>query len=142
MSTDYLEKYKFLKRKLKILVYEHESLSSELEKSQHRLLKVSRDNSYLLDRLLQYEQVVIDSADDSDITISSDSDSEAPVPAKRRLIPSQAFAKAIKVQNHDDLSAMQKEEKSTKPNITVKHTVEAKTGDAEEKSPVDKKPVI
>nr|CAB3263007.1 uncharacterized protein LOC100186474 [Phallusia mammillata] len=84
MSINYAEKSKFLKRKLKYLVYEHESLKSELEKAQRKLLKVSRDNSFLLDRLLQYEQVIVDSPIDSDATVSSDSDSEVVQHQKRK----------------------------------------------------------
>ena len=54
-------------------------MTQELEKSQRKLLKVTRDNSFLLDRLLQYEKVVADSPGDSDATPSSDSDAEPPL---------------------------------------------------------------
>ncbi|XP_005598854.1 INO80 complex subunit E isoform X4 [Equus asinus] len=70
-EVDYKKKYRNLKRKLKFLIYEHECFQEELRKAQRKLLKVSRDKSFLLDRLLQYENVDEDSSD-SDATASSD----------------------------------------------------------------------
>ncbi|KAL4224410.1 chromatin remodeling [Mactra antiquata] len=75
-QIDYKHKYRVLKKKLKFLVYEQECFLEELRKAQRRLLKVSRDRSFLLDRLLQYEKLD-DSTGDSDLTLSSDSESEA-----------------------------------------------------------------
>lgn len=74
-QVDYKQKYKVLKKKLKFLVYEQECFLEELRKAQRRLLKVSRDRSFLLDRLLQYEKLE-ESSGDSDLTASSDSESE------------------------------------------------------------------
>uniref|UniRef100_A0A3Q3F1T1 INO80 complex subunit E n=1 Tax=Labrus bergylta TaxID=56723 RepID=A0A3Q3F1T1_9LABR len=62
LEVDYKRKYKNLKRKLKFLVYEQECFQEELRRSQRKLLKVSRDKSFLLDRLLQYERVDEDSS--------------------------------------------------------------------------------
>ncbi|XP_062395521.1 INO80 complex subunit E isoform X2 [Sardina pilchardus] len=70
-DVDFKRKYKNLKRKLKFLVYEQECFQEELRKAQRKLLKVSRDKSFLLDRLLQYERVDDDSSD-SDATASSE----------------------------------------------------------------------
>ncbi|XP_051720991.1 INO80 complex subunit E isoform X1 [Ctenopharyngodon idella] len=75
VEVDYKRKYKNLKRKLKFLVYEQECFQEELRRAQRKLLKVSRDKSFLLDRLLQYERVDEESSD-SDATVSSDSDGE------------------------------------------------------------------
>ncbi|GIX90650.1 INO80 complex subunit E [Caerostris extrusa] len=74
-SQNYHQKYLNLKRKLKVLLYENESFQEELKKAQRKLLKVSRDKSFLLDRLLRYETVE-SSSSDSEATVSSDSDSE------------------------------------------------------------------
>jgi len=74
-GVDYKQKYTALKRKLRFLLYEQECFLEELKKSQRKLLKVSRDKSFLLDRLLQYE-TVDSSSSDSDATASSDSDTE------------------------------------------------------------------
>ncbi|XP_017270950.1 INO80 complex subunit E isoform X2 [Kryptolebias marmoratus] len=71
VEVDYKRKYKNLKRKLKFLVYEQECFQEELRRAQRKLLKVSRDKSFLLDRLLQYERVDEDSSD-SDATVSSE----------------------------------------------------------------------
>ncbi|XP_030640772.1 INO80 complex subunit E isoform X2 [Chanos chanos] len=91
VEVDYKRKYKNLKRKLKFLVYEQECFQEELRRAQRKLLKVSRDKSFLLDRLLQYERVDDDSSD-SDATVSSDSEGEGPrererEPGKKRSSP-------------------------------------------------------
>ncbi|XP_037130902.1 INO80 complex subunit E isoform X1 [Syngnathus acus] len=90
VEVDYKRKYKNLKRKLKFLVYEHECFQEELRRAQRKLLKVSRDKSFLLDRLLPYERVDEDSSD-SDATVSSEN-SEGEVlregAKKRRSSPS------------------------------------------------------
>ncbi|XP_056236320.1 INO80 complex subunit E isoform X3 [Seriola aureovittata] len=78
VEVDYKRKYKNLKRKLKFLVYEQECFQEELRRAQRKLLKVSRDKSFLLDRLLQYERLDEDSSD-SDATVSSEnSEGEGP----------------------------------------------------------------
>ncbi|XP_050410199.1 uncharacterized protein LOC126824847 isoform X1 [Patella vulgata] len=74
-QIDYKVKYKALKKKFRLLVYEHECFLEELRKAQRKLLKVARDRSFLLDRLIQYEKVE-ESSGDSDATASSDSDGE------------------------------------------------------------------
>ncbi|XP_070995043.1 INO80 complex subunit E-like [Oncorhynchus clarkii lewisi] len=71
MEVDYKQNYTNLKRKLKFMVYEQECFQEELRRSQKKLLRVSRDKSFLLDRLLQYERVDEDSSD-SDATASSE----------------------------------------------------------------------
>ncbi|XP_072832932.2 INO80 complex subunit E isoform X5 [Pogona vitticeps] len=74
----YKRRYRALKRRLKFLIYEQECFQEELRKAQRKLLKVSRDKSFLLDRLLQYENVDEESSD-SEATASSDnSDGEMP----------------------------------------------------------------
>ncbi|XP_071885604.1 LOW QUALITY PROTEIN: INO80 complex subunit E, partial [Anas platyrhynchos] len=86
----YRRRYRALKRRLKLLLYEQECFQEELRRAQRRLLRVSRDKSYLLDRLLQYEQVDDDSSD-SEATASSDTDGEGPKgaepPLKRKRSP-------------------------------------------------------
>jgi len=75
-KVDYKQKYIHLKRKLKLLIYENESYSDELRKSERQLLQVSRDKSFLLDRLLQYEKIE-SSTSGSEDTLSSDSEVES-----------------------------------------------------------------
>ncbi|XP_078682314.1 INO80 complex subunit E-like [Branchiostoma floridae x Branchiostoma belcheri] len=74
-QVNYRQKYKNLKRKLKFLVYEQECFQEELRKSQRKLLKINRDKSFLLDRLLQYE-CIDQSSSDSEETASSDNASD------------------------------------------------------------------
>ncbi|XP_041563232.1 INO80 complex subunit E [Drosophila elegans] len=72
-ETDFKERYKTLKKKLKFLIYENEYFQDLLHTNQRRLLKVSRDRTFLLDRLLLYEKPAKDSSD-TDATDSSDSE--------------------------------------------------------------------
>lgn len=84
--VSYRQKYRNLKRKLKYLLYENECFQEELRKAQRKLLKVTRDKSFLLDQLLQYESID-SSSSDSDATLSSDSESELrvePPPAAKK----------------------------------------------------------
>lgn len=86
VEVDYKRKYKNLKRKLKFLVYEQECFQEELRRAQRKLLKVSRDKSFLLDRLLQYERIDEDSSD-SDATVSSEnSEGEGPREREREIV--------------------------------------------------------
>ncbi|XP_071946624.1 uncharacterized protein [Antedon mediterranea] len=77
-EVDYKKKYKTLKRKLRFLIYEQECFQEELRRTQRKLLKATRDKSFLLDRLLQYEKAD-DEDSDTDATASSSngSDTEA-----------------------------------------------------------------
>ncbi|CAJ0964202.1 unnamed protein product [Ranitomeya imitator] len=61
-AEDYKRRYKNLKRKLKFLIYEQECFQEELRRAQRKLLRVSRDKSFLLDRIIQYENVDDDSS--------------------------------------------------------------------------------
>ncbi|XP_063703973.1 uncharacterized protein LOC134833550 [Culicoides brevitarsis] len=74
-SENYKAKYRELKKKLKYLLYENEYFKESLKASQQQLLKVSRDRSYLLDRLLKYENPESELSDDD-----SDTSVEEPIP--------------------------------------------------------------
>ena len=99
---DYKEKYKFLKRKVKELICEQECLTAELEKSQRKVLKITRDNSFLLDRLLQYEQVLVEQPFDSDATDTSDSDE--PSEKLRKKSPGTAGSSKVKPESDKSTS--------------------------------------
>lgn len=61
------------------MLYEQEYFQEELRRVQKKLLRVSRDKSFLLDRLLQYENVDHSSSDDEGTASSSGvSDNEGP----------------------------------------------------------------
>ncbi|XP_074595805.1 INO80 complex subunit E [Brevipalpus obovatus] len=70
-STDHKKKYRDLKRKLKLLIYENECLQEELRTCQRKMLDMRRDNFFLLEKLLKYEDIK-PSSSDSDATESSD----------------------------------------------------------------------
>ncbi|XP_004534988.1 uncharacterized protein LOC101458417 [Ceratitis capitata] len=78
-AVDYKTQYRYLKRKLKFLIYENEFFQDALRSNQRRLLKVSRDRSFLLDRLLQYEKPE-NTSSESDETESSEDEAK-----KRKL---------------------------------------------------------
>ena len=71
-QIDYKQKYRSLKRKLKSLLYEQECFNEELRKTQRKCLRVSRDKSFLLDRLLQYETPELSSDDEATDSSSED----------------------------------------------------------------------
>lgn len=60
---------------------ENEFFQDALRSSQRRLLKVTRDRSFLLDRLLQYEKPE-NTSSESDDTETSDDDSRQENPKK------------------------------------------------------------
>lgn len=74
LEVDYKQKYRNLKRKLKSLLYEQECFHEELKKIQRKCLRVSRDKSFLMDRLLQYEHP--DESTDDELTSSASSTDE------------------------------------------------------------------
>ncbi|XP_074854548.1 INO80 complex subunit E isoform X1 [Carettochelys insculpta] len=91
-SGGYKRRYRALKRRLKLLIYEQECFQEELRKAQRKLLKVSRDKSFLLDRLLRYETVDEESSDSEATASSENSDGEGPKsaelpPLKRKRSP-------------------------------------------------------
>ncbi|XP_026480381.1 uncharacterized protein LOC113386832 [Ctenocephalides felis] len=80
---DYKVLYHNLKRKLKYLLYENESFQSALQSCQRRHLKVARDRSFLLDRLLLYEKVD-PSSSESEETETSDEEPQRSETIKRK----------------------------------------------------------
>ncbi|EAT46668.1 AAEL002139-PA [Aedes aegypti] len=90
-NVDYKAQYNTLKKKLKYLLYENEFFQENLRTSQRRLLKVTRDRSFLLDRLLQYEKTDLTSSESEDTESSDDSSKMEPTPTvgrKRKNDPS------------------------------------------------------
>ncbi|VVC89606.1 uncharacterized protein LOC126976509 [Leptidea sinapis] len=71
-EPNYRAQYLSLKKKLKYLIYENECFQDALRSSQKRLLKVSRDRSFLLDRLLQYEKPDSSTSESEDTESSDD----------------------------------------------------------------------
>ncbi|XP_050427897.1 INO80 complex subunit E [Adelges cooleyi] len=93
---NYLEQYKEMKRKLRLLIYENEIFQQTLKKTQRKMLKASRDKSVLLERLLQYERVEISSSDDELTESSDEGECNKPEPKKRREGPSVNASGSIK----------------------------------------------
>lgn len=72
-TEDYRTKYKNLKRKLKLLIYENECFQEELGKANRALLRVQQDSSFLVEQLLPHYRPPISSSD-SDVTDHSDTE--------------------------------------------------------------------
>ena len=87
ITENYKEKYRVLKRKLKCLLYEQECFHEELRKYQRKCLRVNRDKSFLLDRLLQYEQPTLSSDDENTTDTSEDEEREQ----LKRMVGSKHF---------------------------------------------------
>jgi INO80 complex subunit E len=76
-QVDYHRQYMELKKKLKFLIYENEFFQDSLNSAQRRLLKATRDRSFLLDRLLQYEKPDETSESETDSDVSDAPKTEA-----------------------------------------------------------------
>jgi len=74
------EQYRVMKKRFKFLVYENECYQEELRNLQRKLLKLSRDKNFLLDRLIPFEKLS-DSSDESDS--SSAKVEEKPKPKRK-----------------------------------------------------------
>ncbi|XP_018007775.1 uncharacterized protein LOC108665526 isoform X2 [Hyalella azteca] len=81
--VDYKRRYKNLKRKLRLLIYENECFKEELEKANRALLQIQQDKSFLLEQLLPYHQPEASSSD-SDLTDYSDTESGNVALAKKK----------------------------------------------------------
>lgn len=88
-NVNYKHVYRSLKRKLKSLIHENECFKAELRRIQGEFLQVHRDNEYLLDRLMQFENFE-SSSSDSEATESSEDEKVSsvsetkPEPGKRK----------------------------------------------------------
>ncbi|XP_033610147.1 INO80 complex subunit E isoform X2 [Cryptotermes secundus] len=63
---------------------ENECFQEDLRSTQRRLLKASRDRSFLLDRLLQYEKVDVSSSESEETESSDEGETSRPDTAKRK----------------------------------------------------------
>ncbi|XP_066260278.1 INO80 complex subunit E-like isoform X1 [Euwallacea similis] len=86
-ESKFKKEYKALKTRFQFLVYENESFQLALRKAQKRLLQVTRDRSFLLDRLLKHEKLDHSTSESEETESSED---EQPVikvePTKKRKV--------------------------------------------------------
>ncbi|XP_014367252.1 INO80 complex subunit E isoform X2 [Papilio machaon] len=94
-EPNYEAQYLKLKKKLKYLIYENECFQDALRSSQKRLLRVSRDRSYLLDRLLQYEKHDSTTSESDDTESSDDASYNQLDAAKRKKLEATAAQQVI-----------------------------------------------
>ncbi|MCP9259545.1 INO80 complex subunit E [Dirofilaria immitis] len=98
------EEYRELKHRFKFLVYENECYQEELRNLQRKLLKLSRDKNFLLDRLLLYEKLS-DSSDESDSSIKT-IEEKIPPKKKSRLPTSRRRSTNAKVKGANSVSSI------------------------------------
>lgn len=67
-GISFKHKYRELKRRLKYLVYENECFENDVKELQSNLLLIDREKSYLLDRLMTHETVIVSGDSDIDST--------------------------------------------------------------------------
>lgn len=81
-EVNYEKKYKSLKKKYKTIAADKEAADQQLTLARKRLIRLQKERSFLLDRLLQYEQV---SSDSDSVSSPSDSGEERDIerPAKK-----------------------------------------------------------
>ncbi|KAH7697439.1 coiled-coil domain containing 95-like protein [Aphelenchoides avenae] len=126
------QEYRELKRKFKYLVYENECYQEELRNLQRKLLKLSRDKNFLLDRLANYENAS-ESSEDSDASTKTIED-KAP---KQKKKPT-AKPKEAKKKGHNRLTVYRtgwtdagaEEESTTKEKTAAVTSVSVPTTDA------------
>jgi len=81
-DSNYEKKYRSLKKKYKTMTTDKETTDQQLTLAKKRVVRLQKERSFLLDRLLQYEQVSSDSESSSSSSESSE-EREADRPAKR-----------------------------------------------------------
>ncbi|CAB3374964.1 Hypothetical predicted protein [Cloeon dipterum] len=83
-GEDYRSKYRRLKHHLKYLIYENENFQSILRQAQQKYLSAKRDRTFLLDRLIQYEQPNSVSSGSEPSDSSEEEEKVKPEPMKRK----------------------------------------------------------
>lgn len=79
LTTNYKDKYRSLKVKLKSILYENELFQDELRKLQKELLDIYRDKDSLLEKVLQFEDVALSSSSESEESIDNESIMDEPL---------------------------------------------------------------
>ncbi|XP_050312429.1 INO80 complex subunit E isoform X2 [Anthonomus grandis grandis] len=110
-ESKFKKEYKALKNRFQHLIYENESFQLALRKAQKRLLQVTRDRSFLLDRLLQHEKLDYTTSE-TDETESSEEEQVPikvePVKKRRATEPSAQIPNAPQVSQPKPASAPKK----------------------------------
>ncbi|XP_055709842.1 INO80 complex subunit E isoform X2 [Phlebotomus papatasi] len=84
-AVDFKAQYQILKKKFKFLIYENEFLQDSLRITQRRYLKASRDKSFLLDKLLQYEKPELTSSESEETETSDDEGTRSDQVKRKKL---------------------------------------------------------
>ncbi|XP_018567281.1 uncharacterized protein LOC108907925 [Anoplophora glabripennis] len=83
-ESKFKKEYKYLKRKFQNLVYENEAFQQALRTAQKRLLTVTRDRTFLLDRLLMHEKVEHSTSESEETESSDDGEPTRSEPIKKK----------------------------------------------------------
>ncbi|CAH1179436.1 unnamed protein product [Phaedon cochleariae] len=123
-ESKFKKEYKYLKRKFQNLVYENEAFQQALRTAQKRLLIVTRDRTFLLDRLLMHEKVDHSTSESEDTESSDDGEIAKSEPLRRRRDVS-SHANTHHIQSGKGTS-MVKKKRPTAPRLPkqVPHSVQ------------------
>ncbi|GLG98469.1 INO80 complex subunit E [Gryllus bimaculatus] len=114
--VNYKTQYRNLKRKLKYLIYENECFQETLKNMQRQLLKATRDRSFLLDRLLQYEKVDVTTSESEETESSDEAETPRPDPVRRKKPESNVNSHSASGQSSGSGSKGQSAVKKRRPN--------------------------
>jgi len=112
-ESKFKKEYKYLKRKFQNLIYENEAFQQALRTAQKRLLQVSRDRSFLLDKLLMHEKIE-HSTSESEATESSEDEQPVKVePVKRKKNDNSHTSNAHQINSGRTVPASKKRRSNT-----------------------------
>ncbi|XP_055682777.1 uncharacterized protein LOC129789756 isoform X2 [Lutzomyia longipalpis] len=117
-SVDFKAQYMMLKKKFKFLIYENEFLQDSLRVTQRRFLKASRDKSFLLDKLLQYEKPELTSSESEDTDTSEDETTRSDQVKRKKLDGISTGSNSIQSRN-SNVQPKRKKPVAKKPQIHV-----------------------
>nr|CAG4641395.1 EOG090X0LZH [Eulimnadia texana] len=122
LSSDeeyYKQKYQDLKKKLKFIIYENECFTAEIRSAEKRLLRLMRDRTFLLDKLMQLEGSNNDPSTDDEATDSSDGDLKSRIQRsdpKKKKLKSGLVPPSKKLATSSPATSKPKKKSSSKPN--------------------------
>ncbi|CAK1551093.1 unnamed protein product [Leptosia nina] len=123
-ELNYRAQYLGLKKKLKYLIYENECFQDALRSSQKRLLKVSRDRSFLLDRLLQHEKPDSSTSESEDTESSDDTSANNDTVKRKKMETNVSQAAATTPSTNKNVNSNIKRKRAVPkktPNINNPH---------------------
>ncbi|XP_055709841.1 uncharacterized protein LOC129805744 isoform X1 [Phlebotomus papatasi] len=121
-AVDFKAQYQILKKKFKFLIYENEFLQDSLRITQRRYLKASRDKSFLLDKLLQYEKPELTSSESEETETSDDEGTRSDQVKRKKLDGISSGTNSIQSRN-SNVQPKRKKAVVKKPQVHVRKSL-------------------